>query len=131
MRVRRTADEVLAPLDVIAFLDLDHLRLGHQILDRVAAVVGNDRDLTLGLIVLHEADLARHLGDDRIFLGFARLEQLGDARQTAGDVAGPRRFARHTGEYFAGLDLLAVLDRDDRASRQAVDALVALLAAGH
>ncbi len=78
-------------------------------------------DLALGLIVLLEADLARDLGDDRRILGLAGLEQLGNARQTAGDVAGLGGFARHAGEHFAGLDGGAVLDRDDRARKQAIE----------
>ena len=53
-------------------------------------------------------------------LGFARLEELGDARQTAGDVAGLRAFAGHTGEHVAGLHRRTVLDREHRAGRQHV-----------
>ena len=130
VRIRRTADEVVAPLHVIAFLHLDHARLGHQLLMRRRTVVRDDRDLTLRLIVLQELHPARDAGDDRLVLGRASLEQLGDARQTAGDVAGTRGFPRHSGEHFAGLDLLAVLDRDDGARREAVHAGFLRLAAG-
>jgi hypothetical protein len=42
--------------------------------------------LALALGVLAEGDLAVDLGDDRVVLRLAGLEQLGDAGQTAGDV---------------------------------------------
>src|SRR6478735_9209724 len=122
MRIRRAADEVVAALDVIAFLHVDDLRFRHQIFDLGRTVIRNDRDLALRLIVLLEGDLAGHLGDDRILLRLARLEELGDARQTAGDVTRTSGFPRHTGEHLAGLDRLAVFDRDNRASGQTIDA---------
>ncbi len=125
------ADEIVAALDVIAFLHVDDLRLRHQIFDRIRPIVGDDRDLALCLIVLLEADLARDLGDDRIFLGLAGFEQLRDARQTAGDVAGPGGFARHTRQHFAGFDRLAVLDRDDRARGEAINARLFIALAHH
>src|SRR3546814_14874445 len=53
-------------------------------------------------------------------LGLARLEQLGDARQTAGDVTRLRRFASNTREHVARLDLGAILDRDHRTRRHDV-----------
>ena len=120
MRIGRAADQIVAALDEIAFLDVDHLGLGHQILDRLAALVGDDRDLALGLIVLAERDPAGDLGDDRILLGLARLEQLRHPRQTAGDVAGLGGLAGDAGEHLAGLDPLAVLDREHRARREHV-----------
>ena len=60
------------------------------------------------------------LVDDREILGLARLEQLGDARQAAGDVAGLGRFARDAGEHVAGLDQRPVLDRQDRVDRHEI-----------
>ena len=39
----------------------------------------------------------------------AGLEELDDARQTAGDVLGLGRGARDLGQHVAGVDLLAVL----------------------
>ena len=56
-----------------------------------------------------ELDDAVDLGDDRRVLRLARLEQLGHARQTAGDVARLRRLrARILTSAVAGGDLLAV-----------------------
>src|SRR5262249_10505128 len=79
-------------------------------------------DFTLGLVVAHEGDLAGHLGDDRVLLRLTRLEQLGDTRQTAGNITRTRGFPRHAGEHFTGLDLLPILDRDDCSGSEAIDA---------
>src|SRR3546814_18864248 len=108
---------MVAPLDVVAFLNVDRLRLGHQILDDLAAFLWLDADLALRLIVLAEHHPAGDLGDDRVLLGLARLEQLGDARPTAGDVTRLRRFASNTREHVARLDLGAILDRRSEERR--------------
>lgn len=67
-------------------------------------------DPALGLVVLAEFHLAVDLRDDRKVLRTARLEQFGDTRQTARDVARFRGFPRNTGDNVAGLDVLAVFD---------------------
>ena len=108
--------------DVITLLHADVFALGDQVLDRLAgALVRHHDDAPLGLVILAEFDAAFALADNREILRLARLEQLGDTRQTAGDVARARRFARHARQHFAGLDRLAVLDRDDRARSEAID----------
>ena len=63
--------------------------------------VGHDADAPLVLVVAAELDAARDLGDDRMILRPARLEQFGDARQTAGDVARLGAFQRNTREHVA------------------------------
>src|SRR5205085_4874488 len=47
-------------------------------------------------------------------------EQLGHARQTAGDVLGLGRLPRDAGDHLAGLEGVAVVDGDVRADRQVV-----------
>jgi hypothetical protein len=79
-----------------------------------------DDQALLALGVLAEADDARALGQDRGILGLARLEQVGHARQAAGDVAGLGRFLRDLGDHVADADRRAVLQVDDRARRQQV-----------
>ncbi len=117
MRVGRARDQIVALLDPVAFLDVDHLALGDQVLDRIA-FVRHDRNLALGLVVANEFDPARGLGDDRIVLWPARLEQFGHARQTAGDVAGLGGFAAGPRQHVTGLDLLAIVHRQGGAGRQ-------------
>ena len=76
--------------------------------DRVlllGAVVGDDGEDLLALLVLPEPDHARALGHGRRALGRAGLEQLDDPRQTVrdvltGDAAGVER---PDGELRAGL----------------------------
>src|SRR5262249_47957155 len=74
----------------------------------------------LALRVLAEADDARDFREDRRFLRLARLEQVGDTRQAAGDVARLRGLLRDTRDDVADADFRAVLQRDDRAGRQEV-----------
>ena len=64
------------------------LALRDQVLDPVGTVMRRQRNATHVLVVLAEADHARLFGDDRRVLRTTCLEQLRDARQTAGDVAG-------------------------------------------
>ena len=121
MRHPVAVHQQIALLDVIAFLHADVLALGDQVLDRLLVLLGRDHDdAPLGLVVLAEFDASVALADDREILRLARLEQLGDARQTAGDVAGLRGFARDAREHVAGLDLRSVLDREDGVDRHEV-----------
>src|SRR3546814_15652488 len=99
-----TLTDTLFPYTTLfrSFLDVDHLALGDEVFDRLATILGIDGDLALRLVILEELDAARHLGDDRIVLGLAGFEQFGDARQTAGDVAGLRSFARDARQHEIG-----------------------------
>src|SRR5690606_3518898 len=119
-----------ALLNEVAFLNVDDLGLRHQVLDRIP-LVRDDRDLALRLVVANELDAAVDLGDRRHVLRHPRFEQLGNTRQTAGDVARLGRFTRGTREDVARLDLLAVLDGERRARGEHVTrslGFVALLA---
>ena len=115
VRHRVAVDQEIAALHVVAFLDGDALALRDQVLDRLRTLAfRHDQDAALVLVVLAELDAARDVADDREVLGLARLEQLGHARQTARDVAVLAALARDAREDVAGMDLLAVLDREDR-----------------
>ena len=106
----------------VPFLDADVLALGNEVLHRLgvpALVVGHDHDPPLRLVVLTELDPAVDIGDDRVVLRLARLEQLGDPRQAAGDVAGLGR-PRDAGEHGTGLNLLVILDVQDGIDREGV-----------
>src|SRR3546814_12473219 len=92
MRNRWTANQVGSTLDIGACRNVDDLRLGHQIFNRIA-VLRDNGDLALRLVVLEELNTAGHLRDDGIVLRLAGLEQFSNARQTAGDVAGLGSFA--------------------------------------
>ena len=72
---------------------VDVLALGDQVLLRqigaqLAVVSGVTTTLRLPLVSLPKLTTPVDLRDDRVLLGLAGLEQLGDARETAGDVLG-------------------------------------------
>src|SRR5262249_6220349 len=54
------------------------------------------------------------------FLRPARLEQFGDARQTAGDVARLRALGRDARDDVAGFDLRARIDRQNGVDREQI-----------
>ena len=80
--------------------------------------------LRLPLVSLPKDTMPSISRDDRVLLRLARLEELGDARQTAGDVLGLRGLARDLRDDVAGLDVVAVVDEDVRADRQEVARLL-------
>src|SRR3546814_17664638 len=98
---RSTRTDTLFPYTTlfrsVAFLNVDDLRLGHQVFNRIA-VLRDNGDLALRLIVLEELNTAGHLRDDGIVLRLAGLDQFSNARQTAGDVAGLGSFAGNTSQ---------------------------------
>src|SRR3546814_19205643 len=63
---------------------------------------------------------AADLRDNAVVLRNARFEQLGNTRQTAGDVARLRRFAADARQNVARLHFLAILARQHRADREQV-----------
>src|SRR5690606_39192720 len=122
----------IAPLHIVALADGDVPPLGDHILDRLLRILGGtDDDPPLGLVVATELDPTLHLVDDGEVLGLARLEQLGDARQTTRDVAGLHRFARDAGEHVAGADLLTVVHAQDRIHGHEVPRLVPVRGLDH
>ena len=105
VRRRIAVDDVIALLHDVAVLQMDVLALGDQIFDRLRAfLVRDDGEALLVLVVAAELHRAGDLRDDRVILRTARLEQLGDARQTAGDVARLGALHRDTRDDVAGLD---------------------------
>ena len=74
-------------------------------------------------IALHEAaelDGAVDLADDGLFLGLPGLEELGDPRQTAGDVLGLRGLPRDLDENVSREYLVVLVYQDMRACRQEI-----------
>src|SRR5690606_2087193 len=70
---------------------------------------------------LEKFDFAVDLRDDRRILGLASLEELGDTRETAGDVLGAQAFARHPRDDGTRRDLLAFLGVDAGPFRQGIE----------
>src|SRR4051812_45586741 len=88
-----------------------------------------DADFALAALDLAEPNDTVDLGDRRRILGPARLEQLGDAWQTTGDVARLVRLTTDLGDRRSGADALSVLHRELGAHRDDEVAHALLLAA--
>ena len=82
--------------------------------------VVDDPHATLAADIVAEFDDAFDLRDFGGVLRLAGLEELGDTRQTARNIAGLRSFTRGLREEHAGRGLHAVADHDDRARRNVV-----------
>src|SRR5690606_7613299 len=119
VRARLAVHDGLALLHVFALEHDDLAVLRDQLLVLLAVRALDDQPL-LALGVLAEADHAGLLGQDRRVLRLARLEQVGHARQTTGDVAGLGRLLRDLGDHVTHAHRGAVLQVDDRARRQQV-----------
>ncbi len=107
MRIARTVHERLARADAVAFLDVHVHAARQRVLPRFRPFVRDHENLAHAL---HDAAVTHDAVDFRDDRGFARLpglEQLDDARQTAGDVLGLRRLARNLREDVAGTRVMS------------------------
>ena len=119
MRVGRAVHQGLARPHRIALVHADVFALGNQVLARLADLGGDDH-LALALGVLAEGDDTVDFADDGELLRLARLEELGNTRQTTGDVLGLGGLARDLGDDVAGRDRLPFDHVDVRPHRQQV-----------
>src|SRR3546814_4024646 len=99
MRISDWSSDVCSS-DLLAFEHDDLAILRNQFLV-LATVAVADNQALFALGVLAEADHAGALGQDGRVLGLACLEQVGNARQTAGDIAGLGGFLRDTRNRIA------------------------------
>ena len=115
--------QLLTDLDVGALLDEQPGALADRERLLLGTVVGDDDDLAR-LVGVLDPDPARGLGDRRLALGLAGLEQLDHARQTLGDVVGRRDAAgvERTHRQL-GAGLTDRLGRDDADRLADVDEL--------
>src|SRR3989449_715618 len=119
MRIRRSIHERLAGLHPVALVEADVLAAGDQVLLGLAVVGAND-DLPHALDEPTHFNPAIDLGDDRLLLRLARLEQLGHPRQTAGDVLGLGGLARDLRDDVGREDVGAVGDVEVGAHRERI-----------
>ncbi len=124
VRVQGTIHQRIAGAQAFAFLHV-HVNAARHRVFLLVAVIGRHVDLALALADFAEANHAIDFGDDRGLARLARFEQFNHARQTAGDVLGPRDFLGNLGQHIAGTDFVAILHHQVRAARQQV-ALVRL-----
>ena len=90
---------------IVARMHPQMLAVGDEVLVLHAALVLDDDRPLAAALLLADLDLAVDLGHDRRILGLAGLEDLGDPRQTAGDVLRAARLTGRLGQHMAGLDL--------------------------
>ena len=118
LRIGRAVHNVLALVHHLAFVDQHVFLFGDQLFPDVAIGVGDlQAHFAFGLLTeRHRTGLLRQ----RAFVfGRTRLEQLGHAGQTAGNVAGFLPFDRDAGQHFAGAHFLAVAHLDQRPHLEA------------
>ncbi len=92
--------------------------LGIRLVPDLAVRIG-DLQAHLALGFLAERHGTGDLGQHALVLGRTGFEQLGHARQTAGNVAGLLAFDRDTGQHLAGAHVLTVAHLDQRADLEA------------
>src|SRR3546814_14053533 len=112
MRTRLAIGHDFALFDGFTFEHADFDPLRHQDF-RLGAVGTDDLDALLALGARSELDRAGGFGEYRRFLGLAGFEQIGDARQTARDVARLRCFRRDTVVLAANPDFAPLPHRND------------------
>ena len=104
----RAFRELFARVDEIAGVDQHVLAVADHVNLFLMAVLGADDDLAHAALHLAEFDNAVDFADHGRLLGPPGLEELGDAGQTTGDVAGLGDLARDLDQGVAGIDHVAV-----------------------
>ncbi len=111
--VDRSVHQRLPGEDAVSFLNAHVLPLGDEVFLRFTHL-GRDYDPPLPFHIFSVRNGAVDLGDNGILLRLPRLEELGDPRQTPGDILGLRRFPRDLGDDVAGDHLVAFRNHDVR-----------------
>ena len=101
--------------------------IGYEILFLFLVRRGHDQ-LAVAADQPAEGDGAVDLGNDGRLLRPPRLEQLSDAGQTAGNIAGLGALARYFYQNLPGLDVFAVIDQQTGSDRNNVGTGSVLLA---
>src|SRR5690606_34912957 len=117
VRIRRTVDNHFTLIHHLAVVHQHLLLLGNQELVADAFKIGDDQPL-LALGVLSKGNCTGDFGQHAGVLGRTGFEQLGDARQTAGDVASLLGLLRNTSQNLAHLHVLTVAYRNERTNRE-------------
>ena len=88
MRRRVAVDEIFALFNNVAFLHRQMLGFGNQIFYRLhIGLFRMNDDPTLVFIVAAKLHTPSNFGNNRVVFGATGFEQLGNARQTAGNIA--------------------------------------------
>ena len=118
--VERPVGDHFALLHVLTFEHVEQTPFVDQLFVRRTAVVRGDHQAHLALGFLTEGNDTALLGEDRGLFRVTRLEQVGHAGQTTGDVTGLGGFLRNPRDHVTHADLGAVLETGQRAAGQEV-----------
>lgn len=108
-----------ALFNVLTFEDRDMTPLRNEDLMLIILTIRHD-DATLALGFLTKADGTGRFREDCRILRLARLEEVGNTRQTTGDVTRLTGFLRNTRQNVTDLNQTTIRNSDDSASRQEV-----------
>ena len=119
MRIELAVSDNFATNDLLTLKHVKANPLRNQ--HFVGRIFAGDYQANLALGFLAEADGTRMLSQNSRFLGLPGFEQVSNPGQTTGDVTSLRRFLRDTCNNVTQGHLVAIIQTDDRASRQSVD----------
>ena len=119
MRVVRTIGNNLALLDRFTFKHADLTPLGNQHFDRIA-FRRRDRKTTLAFRLFAKRHGTRYFSKNRRLFRLTGLKEIGNARQTAGDVFVTRGFYGNTRHHLTDADANTVVYRHDGVTGQHV-----------
>src|SRR5207245_1317446 len=120
VRIDRTFGKLLAFFHIIAFEDNNVFADRNEVLFFNSGLLVFDDDAAFPAHARAEINDAVDFGNFGGVFGPAGLEELGDARQAAGDVLGLGSFARGSGHECAGDDVIAFSDDDMGAGRNGI-----------
>ena len=119
MRSRCTFNQHIAFLDNIAVLNNQVTSFRNQIFQRFAFLRHNGNPL-FGLIILAEFNLSVNIGNNRRIFRTTGLKQLGNTRQTTGNIFSLGAFSRNSRNNLTGLNFLPVFNRQNGIYRHIV-----------
>ena len=119
MRSRRTFNQHIAFLHDVAVLNRQMTSFRDQILNRLT-FGRNDGNPLFGLVVFAELDHTVNIGDNCRIFRAAGFKQLGNARQTAGNIFGLGAFSRNTRDNVADFNLVTVVNRQNGVCRHII-----------
>ena len=102
VRVDRALGEPVAGAHLVALVHVEVLAVRDQVLLRLAVLAVGPMILRMPRVISPNSHAPVDLGDDGRLLRPARLEQLGHARQAAGDVARLADLAADLDQHVAG-----------------------------
>ncbi len=88
--------------------------------NRVHPISGRDNQAALALGFLTETDCTGNLGKNGWLFWLTGFEEIGNTRQTTGDVTGLGAFLRNTGNNITDIHLVSVFNTDYSFGRQEV-----------